>query len=168
MSATLLPELAAESIETADRLGRLPAEPDLDASEAEYLLASRLAAIQLVPRLWPIVRQRIARGTTGPAAHHLLSRIIEAVERNLALAEQLKEPARIASGEQNPARDDLAELAAAEHQLRQIRDEAVRLLKIVDAPARWPEEEVLRAARERMNAGERLAAEEFRQSLLDR
>lgn len=167
MSATLLPELAAESVETAERLGRIAAQEDLDLAEAEYILASRLAAIHLVPRLWPIIRKRIAGGTTGAAAHQLLTRLLDAVDRNLVLAGTLKGPARIVSEERKGERDDAAGLAVAEKQLQEIRVELVRLLSIVDAPPRWPGEEQLRDANERMKAGERLTEDEFRQSLLD-
>jgi hypothetical protein len=90
----VLPDLAAESIEAADRLVQLSAEKGLDATEAEYLLVSGLAAINRIPRLWPIVRSRIAAGTTGATAQQLLTRLLEAVERNLALAGALKAPAR--------------------------------------------------------------------------
>ncbi len=69
MSATVLPELAEESVATAERLGRLSAAEGLDAAEAEYILASGLAAIQRVPNLWPIIKGRIGGGTTGGAAH---------------------------------------------------------------------------------------------------
>ena len=86
MSATVLPELAAESVETAERLVRLSAEEGLDPAEAEYILASGLAALQRVPRLWPLIRGRIGGGTTGLTAHELLARLLDAVDKNLALA----------------------------------------------------------------------------------
>jgi hypothetical protein len=161
MSATLLPELAAESRETAERLVRLSTEEGLDAEEANYILTSGLAAIQRVPHLWRITRSRIAAGTA--TAHELLARLLEVVDKNLYLAGHLKEPARVV-GEQ-PAGITSA-LARAEEQLRSIRDEAARLLKVVDVPPRWPSEEQLRQAKEQMQAGERLTAEEFRQALL--
>ncbi|MGH7168998.1 MAG: hypothetical protein ACRELG_01805 [Gemmataceae bacterium] len=40
MSTTVLPELAAESVETAQRLVRLSGEERLDAAEVEYLRAA--------------------------------------------------------------------------------------------------------------------------------
>ena len=86
MSATVFPELAAESAETAERLGRLSNEAGLDAAEAEYILASGLAALQRVPRLWPIIKGRISSGTTGPTAHEHLVGLLDAVDKNLALA----------------------------------------------------------------------------------
>src|SRR5437899_10843466 len=86
MSATVLPELAAESVETAERLVRLSAEEGLDWAEAEYILASGLAAIRRVPRLWPIIRGRIGGGTTGATAQFLLARLLDAVAQNLSLA----------------------------------------------------------------------------------
>ena len=168
MSATVFPELAPESVETAERLGRLSAEGGLDAAEAEYILASGLAALQRVPRLWPIIRGRIGGGTTGPTAHEHLARLLDAVDKNLALAGTLKEPARLVREELGRAPEAAALLAAAEERLLEIRAEAVRLLKIVDAPARWPESEQLTEAKERMRKGDRLTAEEFRQALLDR
>jgi hypothetical protein len=167
MSATVFPELAAESVETAERLVRLSAEEGLDAAEAEYILASGLAAIQRVSRLWPIIRGRIGCGTTGPIAHEHLARLLDVVDKNLALAGMLKEPARVVGEELGREPDAAAGLAAAEERLREIRAEAVRLLKVVDAPARWPSEEQLREATELMRSGDRLTAEEFRQALLD-
>lgn len=158
MSATVLPELAAESVETAERLVGLSTREDLDTAEAEYILASGLAAIQRVARLWPIARGRIAGGMTAVAAHQLLTRLLDAVDKNLALAERLKEPGR--------EHEAVAGLTAAAEQLLKVRTEALRLLKVIDAPARWPEEEQLRQAKERMKNGERLSAEEFRQALL--
>ena len=166
MSATVFPELAAESVATAERLGRLSAEKGLDAAEAEYILASGLAAIQRVPRLWPIIKGRIGAGTTGPTAHDLLARLLDVVDKNLALAGRLMEPARVAREERGREPEDATGLAAAEERLREIRAEVGRLLKVVDAPARWPEEEQLREAKERMRCGDRLTAEEFRQALL--
>jgi hypothetical protein len=167
MSATVLPELAAESVETAERLVRLLAEEGLDPAEAEYILTSGLAAIQRVPRLWPIIRGRIGCGMAGPMAHEHLARLLDAVDKNLALAGTLKEPARVVREELGRKPEAAAGLAAAEEQLLEIRAEAVRLLKVVDAPARWPGEEQLREAKERMRGGDRLTAEEFRQALLD-
>src|SRR5437588_12820632 len=90
MSATVLPEVTAESVETAERLVRLSAEEDLDAAEAEYILASGLAAIRRVPRLWPIIRGRIASGTTNSTAHALLVQLLDVVDKNLSLAGTLK------------------------------------------------------------------------------
>jgi hypothetical protein len=167
VSATVLPELAVESVETAERFVRLSAEAGLDAAEAEYILASGLAAIQRVPRLWPIIRDRISSGTTGATAQELLARLLEAVDRNLALAERLKEPARVIHEELGREHEAVAGLAAAEEQLQEVRAEAVRLLKVVDAPARWPTEEQLREAKERMRGGDRLTGEQVRQALLD-
>ena len=94
MSATVLPELAAESVELAERLVRLSAEEGLDPAEAGYILACGLAAIQRVPGLWPIIRGRIAGGTTGATAHLLLTRLLDAVNRNLFLAGMLKKLAQ--------------------------------------------------------------------------
>jgi hypothetical protein len=167
MSATVLPELAKESVETAERLVRLSAEEGLDSAEAEYILASGLAAIQRVPRLWPLIRSRIGGGTTGATAHQLLARLLDAVDRNLSLAGKLMVSARVVSAEPGREPEAAAGLAAAEEQLLEIRAEAVRLLNVIDAPARWPGEEQLREAKERMRGGERLTAEEFRQALLD-
>ena len=166
MSATVLPELAAESVETADRLVRLSGEEGLDPAEAEYILASGLAAIQRVPRLWLLTRSRIADGTTAATAHEFLARLLNVVDKNLSLAGMLKEPARVLS--EGPTGDTkaAAALARAEEQLREIQAEATHLLRVVDAPARWPGEEQLKEAKERMQAGERLTAEEFRQALL--
>jgi hypothetical protein len=166
VSATVLPELAAESVVTAERLGRLSAEEGLDSAEAEYILASGLAVIQRIPRLWPIIRGRIAGGTTAPTAHELLARLLDAVDMNLSLAARLKEPARVVREQLGREPEAVAGLAAAEHLLREIRAEAGRLLRVVEAPARWPGEEQLREAKERMQGGERLNAEEFRRALL--
>jgi hypothetical protein len=166
MTATVLPELAAESVETAERLVVLSARQGLDAAEAEYLLASGLAAIQRVPKLWPIIRDRIAGGTTEATAQELLARLQEMVDKNLSLARVLKEPARIVREELGREPEAAAGLAGAEKQLLDIRAEVVRLLKVVGAPARWPAEEQLKQAKEAMRAGDRLSAEEFRQALL--
>ncbi len=166
MSVTVFPELAAESVETAERIGRLSSEEGLDAAEAEYILASGLAAIQRVPRLWPILRGRIGGGTTGPTAHELLARLLEVVDKNLSLVGVLKERARVFREELGRQPESGAALAAAAEQLLKIRAEAVRLLKVVDAPARWPGGEQLTEAKERIRRGERLTAEEFRQALL--
>ncbi|TMQ33128.1 MAG: hypothetical protein E6K70_14815 [Planctomycetota bacterium] len=168
MSATVLPELVAESVEMAQRLGRLSAQEGLDPVEVEYILASGLAAIQRVPKLWPIARAQIGSGMTGPRAHEFLARLLDVLDKNLALAGTLKEPARLVREELGRAPEAAALLAAAEERLLEIRAEAVRLLKIVDAPARWPESEQLTEAKERMRKGDRLTAEEFRQALLDR
>lgn len=167
MSATVLPELAAESVETAERLVGLSAKEGLGSAEAEYILASGLAAIQRVSRLWPIIRARIGGGTTGITAQQLLTRLLDAVDRNLSLAGMLREPARVISEELGREPEAAASLAAAEEQLLEIRAEAIRLLKVVDAPARWPEEGQLREAKERMRGGDRLTAEQLRQALLD-
>ena len=164
MSATVLPELVAESVEMAQRLGRLSAQEGLDPVEVEYILASGLAAIQRVPKLWPIARAQIGSGMTGPRAHEFLARLLDVLDKNLAL----KEPARVVREELGRAPEAAALLAAAEERLLEIRAEAVRLLKVVDAPARWPESEQLTEAKERMRKGDRLTAEEFRQALLDR
>jgi hypothetical protein len=162
MSAMTLLELAAESVETAERLGRVSTEEGLDSGEAEYILVSGLAALERVARLWPIVRGRIAGGTTGATAHQLLTRLLEAVDKNLSLAAKLREPARVVSEERGREAEAAAGLADAEGQLRAIRAEAARLLKVVDAPARWPGEEQLRQAKERMRDGDRLTADVFR------
>jgi hypothetical protein len=167
MSTTVLPELAAESIERAERLVRLSGEGRLDAAEAEYILAAGLAAVQGVPRLWPIIRGRIAGGTTGATAQELLTRLLGAVDRNLALAGVLKETARVVREERGQEPEAAAGLAGAEEQLRAIRAEAVRLLSVVDAPARWPGEEQLKEAKGQMRRGNRLTADEFRRVLLD-
>jgi hypothetical protein len=165
MSATVLPELTVESAETPERLVRLAAQPGLDPAEAEYILASGLAALQRVPRLWPMVRARIGGGTTGPTAQQLLQRLLEALDKNLALAGKLKEPARVAREAQR-APELVSGLTTAEGQLVEIRAEAVRLLAVLDAPARWPTEEQLRDAQERMRGGDRLNEAEFRHALL--
>jgi len=103
----------------------------------------------------------------GPTAHEHLSGVLTAVDKNLALAAELKNPVRVARGELRRDSEAAAELAAAEQRLRTIQAEAIRLLKLVEAPARWPAEEQLREAKERMRTGELLSAEEFRQALLD-
>jgi len=167
MSVTVLPELAAESVETAERLVRLSAGEGLDAAEAEYVLVSGLAAIQRVPRLWPIIQRRIGAGMTGAAAQQLLTRLLDAVDRNLALAGALEEPARIVREELGQESEAAVGLAAAEEQLLLTRTEIGRLLMIVDAPARWPGKEQLKEAKEQMQQGDRLTAEEFRRALLD-
>jgi hypothetical protein len=167
MSTTVLPELAAESVGMAKRLVRLLAHEGLDPVEAEYIVASGLAAIQRVPKLWPIVRGRIGGGTTGPTAHEFLARLLDVVDKNLSLAGMLKEPARVVREELGREPEAASGLAAAEERLLQIRAEAVQLLKVVDAPAQWPREEQLREAKERMRGGDRLTAEECRQALLD-
>ncbi len=166
MSATVLPELTKESVETAERLVRLSAEEGLGAAEAEYILASGLAAIQRVPRLWPIIRARIGAGTTCATAQQLLARLLDAVDRNLALAQRLKGTARVVSEELGHETEAVAGLAAAEERLLEARTEAVRLLRVVDAPARWPEEGQLREWKEQMQGGDRLSADEFRRALL--
>jgi hypothetical protein len=167
VSATVLPELAAESAETAERLVRLSAEVGLDSSEAEYILASGLAAIQRVPRLWPIIRGRIGGGTTGATAHLLLARLQDAVDKNLFLAGIMKKLARAVREEVGREHEAGPGLDAAEDRLLEIRAEAARLLAVIDAPARWPDEEQLREAKERMRRGDRLTADEFRRALLD-
>jgi hypothetical protein len=167
VSATVLPELARDSVETAERLVRLSAEEGLDAAEAGYILAAGLTTLQRVPRLWPIIQSRISAGTTGATAHHLLTRLLDAVDGNLALAGVLKEPARVVREERGQEPEAAAGLAAAEERLLAIRAEAVRLLKVVDAPVQWPGEEQLKEAKEQMQRGERLTAEEFRRALLD-
>lgn len=167
MSATVLPELAAESVETAERLVRLSAGERLDAAEAEYLLASGLASIQRVPRLWPIIRGRIAAGTTGATAQQLLTRLLDAVDRNLKLSDALQEPARVVREETGQEPESAAGLAAIKEQLLAIRADAARLLKSVETPVRWPGDEQLKEAKARMQRGKRLSAEEFRRALLD-
>jgi hypothetical protein len=172
LNSTALPELlAAESAQTAERLVGLSSKERLAPAEADYILAAGLAAIGCVPKLWPMIRGRIGAGTTGAAAQQLLVRLLDAVDKNLSLAAMLKEPARIVSAEQGhepEAVAALAVLAAAEKLLRAIRTEAVSLLKVVDAPARWPTDEQLTEAKERMQSGDRLSAEELRQALLDK
>lgn len=167
MSSTLLPELTAESVETAERLVRLSGEERLEAAEAEYLLASGLAAIQRIPRLWPIIRRRIGAGTTAATAQELLTRLLDAVDRNLMLAGALKQPARFVREERAQEPEAVAELVEVEEKLHAIRGEAVRLLRVVEAPARWPGEEQLKEAKEQMQHGNRLSADDFRQALLD-
>jgi hypothetical protein len=159
-----LPELADESVETAERLVRLSAEEGLESAEAEYILASGLAAMQCVPRLWPIIRSRVGAGMTGATAQHLLARLLDAVDKNLALAAKLKEPARVVSEEPGRDPEAAAGVATAEKQLLEVRAEAVHLLRVVDAPARWPGEEQLREAKQSLNW---LTAEEVRRALLD-
>src|SRR5437764_281893 len=111
MNTAVLPELAAESVETAERLVRLSGEDRLEAAEAEYILASGLAAIQRVPRLWPIIQRRIGAGMAGFTAQQLLVRLLEAVDRNIALAGVLQEPARVFRTETGSEPDAVAELA---------------------------------------------------------
>jgi hypothetical protein len=166
MSATVLPELATESVETADRLVRLSAEAGLDPAEAEYILASGLAALQRVAGLWPIIRSRIGGGMTGLKAHALLARLLIVVDKNLALAETLQEPGRVIREELGRESEAAAGLAVAGERLQAIRAEAVRLLRVVDGPARWPGENELREAKEQVRDGVGLTADEFRQALL--
>lgn len=166
MSTAVLPEFAAESIEAAERLVRLSAEGGLDSAEAEYILATGLACIDRVPRLWPIIRARIGGGMASPAACEHLARLLDAVDKNLSLAEVLKEPARVVRQLLGREPETAAGLAAAEERLREIRAEAARLLKVIDAPARWPTSDQLKEAKDRMQAGDRLTADEFRQALL--
>ena len=167
MTTTVLPELTAESVETVERLVRLSGEERLDAAEAEYILASGLAAIQRVPRLWPIIRRRIGAGTTAATAQQLLTPLLDAVDRNLTLAGVLQEPARVIRAETAREAEAVAGLAEVEEQLQAIRAEAVRLLKVVAAPVRWPGEVQMKEAKEQMQGGNRLSAEEFRRALLD-
>jgi hypothetical protein len=165
VSATVLPELAADSVETAERLVRLSAEMDLDNAEAEYILGSGLAALQRVPGLWPIIRSRIGSGTTAAMAHRLLVGLQDALDKNLSLAATLKQLAR-ANQKQGPGEPvSLAQLDAAEDGLREIRAEVARLSAVLDAPARWPGEETFRKAREDMQRGDRVSAEQVRQAL---
>ena len=167
MSTTVLPELAAESVVTTERLARLPGEEHLDAAEAEYILAAGAASIQNVPLLWRTIRKKICAGTRGTKAQQLLSQLLDAVDRNLTLARELKKPARIVHEETAREPEAVAGLAAVEEQFQTIRAEAVRLLKIVEAPARWPGEEQLGEAKEQMRRGNQLNAEELRRALLD-
>lgn len=167
MSTTILPELAAGSVETAERLVRLSGEKCLDAAEAEYILAVGAASIQNVPLLWRIVRKKICAGTTGAKAQQLLTQLLDAVDRNLTLARVLKEPARIVREDTAQEPEAVTRLAAVEEQFQAIRTEAVRLLKAVEAPARWPGEEQLKKAKEQMQHGSRMNVEEFRRALLD-
>jgi hypothetical protein len=166
MGATLLSELTAESVQTAERLVILSAKKDLDTAEAEYILASGLAALQRVQRLWPIIRNRIGSGTTDTTAQELLIRLRDTLDRNLYLAGTLKEPARVVRQALGKETEAAAGLAAAEKQLLELRAEVDRLLKAIGAPARWPSDEQLRQAQEDMHTGDRLTAEQFRQSLL--
>src|SRR5438552_18486481 len=117
MSATVLPELVAESIEMAQRLVRLSAQEGLDPVEAEYILASGLAAIQRVPKLWPIARAQIGSGMTGPRAHEFLARLLDVLDKNLALAGTMKEPARVFRQELGRAPEAAVFPAAAETRL---------------------------------------------------
>jgi hypothetical protein len=167
MTVTLLPQLAAESFETAERLLRLSAEEGVEVAEAEYILESGLEALQRLPHLWPIVKKRIGAGMLGATAHDILTRLLDAVDKNLALAEKLKEPARVLGQQPERQLDLAAERDAAEARLLTVRAEAKRLLAVVDAPQRWPNEQTLQEATERMQRGERLTAEEFRRALLD-
>lgn len=167
MSTTVLPELAAESVQTAERLTRLSGEDRLGAAEAEYILASGVASIHNVPRLWRIIRNEIGAGTTGARARQLLTRLLDALDRNLKLAVVLKKPARIVHDETAQEPEAVVGLEEVEKQFQAIRAEAVRLLKAVETPARWPGEEQLKKAKEEMQRGIRLSAEEFRRSLLD-
>lgn len=167
MGTTVLPELAAESVETAERLARLSGEERLDAAEAEYILASGIASIQNVPRLWRIIQKEICAGTTSVRAQQLLTQLLDAIDRNLTLARVLKEPARIIREETAQEPEAVAGLAAVEEQFQAIRAEAVRLLRSVEAPVRWPGEQQLKQAKEQMQGGNRLNAEEFRRALLD-
>src|SRR5436309_3464497 len=91
MSATVLPELATDSVETAERLVRHSTEYHLDPAEAEYIFASGFAAIQRVPRLWTVISGRIGAGTTGAMAHEHLARLLDVVDKNLVLAATLKQ-----------------------------------------------------------------------------
>lgn len=167
MSTTILPELAVQSVETAERLVRLSGEERLGAAEAEYILASGVASIQNVPRLWRIIREKICAGTTGAKAQQLLTQLLDAIDRNRTLAVELKKPARIIHEETAQEPEAVAGLAEVEEQFQAIRAEAVRLLKVVEAPARWPGEEQLKGAKEQMQRGSRQSAEEFRRVLLD-
>jgi hypothetical protein len=87
-----------------------------------------------------IIRDRISGGTTGPIAHEHLARLLDVVDKNLALAATLREPARVARDGLGRDPEAAAGLAAAEERLLEVRAEAVRLLKVVNAPARWPGE----------------------------
>jgi hypothetical protein len=167
MSTSVLPVLAAESVETAERLARLSGEERLDGAEAEYILAAGVAAILRVPRLWPIIRGRIGAGTTAANAQELLRRLLDAVDRNLQLAGVLQEPARVVREATAQEPQAVARLAETEKELQAIRAEAVRLLRVVEAPARWPAEEQLKETKGRMQRGYRLSAEEFRHALLE-
>jgi hypothetical protein len=161
-----LPELAAESVATAERLVGLSAQANLGAAEADYVLASGLAALRRVPRLWPIVRARIGAGVTASTAREEVARLLVVADKNLALARTLKEPVRALREELGREPEGEADLSAAEEQIRAVRAEVVRLLKVLEAPAAWPPEEQLRAAKEQMRLGDRLSAEAFRQALL--
>lgn len=157
MPATLLPEFAAESVELAERLTRLSAEENIAPAEAKYLRASGLAAMQRVHDLWPIVRERIGRGMMGHVARGLLCRLLDAVNRNLALAETLQklEP------------DGQPRLNDSVQQLLTIKTEASRIVAMLDAPTSWPDEQLLEKARDEIRRGEYVTAEEIQRSLLD-
>jgi hypothetical protein len=166
MSATVLPELAAESVETAERLVRLSAEEELDAAEAEYILASGVAAIQRVSGLWLITRKRIGRGTISATAQKHLAQLLEAVDKNLFLAGVLQGRARILRERAGYESGTIAGLAAATEEVVRVRAEVVRLLEAIDAPARWPGDDQLREAKEHMRRGKRLTEDEFRRAVL--
>src|SRR5205807_10202266 len=103
----------------------------------------------------------------GPTAHQLLARLLDAVDKNLLLAGILKGPARVVSEGLGRDPEGAAGLAAAEERLLEVRVAVVRLFAVIDAPARWPDEEQLGEAKEHMRRGDRLTAEEFRRALLD-
>ena len=72
MSAMVLAELTAESLETAARLVEVLALEDLGPAEADYIVACGPAAIQRTPRLWPTIRSRIVAAMSGARAHQCL------------------------------------------------------------------------------------------------
>jgi hypothetical protein len=170
VTTSVLPELVAESMETAERAGQLarPAgEKAPDAAEAEYILNVGVAAIERVPRLWAITRKRIGAGMMGHHAAQLLRPLLDLVDKNLALEVVLQERARNLREEIDQEPEALARLNDAQKQLQAIRTEAGGILKMIEAPTPWPSEDKLRAAKERMQHGRMLTAEEFRRSLLD-
>ena len=118
-------------------------------------------------RLWRISRDRLARGTTGSTAHQLVSRLLEAVDKNLALARVAKKVAETVREELGQEPQVGTGLDAAADRLLAIRAEGDRLLAVIDAPTRWPDAEQLKEARAGMQCGDRLTAEEFRQAMLD-
>lgn len=164
MTTTVLPELAAESAATAERLVGLSGQAGLGSAEAEYILASGMAAVERVVSLWPIIQKRIGGGMMSSTARQLLISFLEAVDRNLSLVATLKEPARLVREELGREPEAADALTAAETRLGEVRREVTCLLAVVDAPARWPTAEQLRESKERMQRGERISGEEFCQT----
>jgi hypothetical protein len=100
---------------------------------------------------------------TGPMAHEHLARLLDVVDKNLRRAATLRQHARVVREQLARQPESALELAAAEEQIREVRAKAVRLLNIVDAPAKWPTEDQLRKAKD--HGDERLSADQFRQAL---